>query len=91
MEDTILSVVGTAVEVLAGVHIAALVVVNLTPTPADDAFVAKFYRWVEILAGFVTQAAKAQPGSALENAPKLQKVWSVFQKSALLIEKLRSK
>jgi len=39
-------------------HGAAIAIVNLTPTPKDDAAVAKFYRVVEILAGLVTKLSK---------------------------------
>lgn len=43
---------------LFAIHAAALAIVNLTPTPKDDAAVAKFYRVIEILAGVVTRLAK---------------------------------
>ena len=43
---------------LFAVHAAALAIVNLTPTPKDDAAVAKFYRVIEILAGVVTKLSK---------------------------------
>lgn len=46
------------VAALLAVHAAALAIVNLTPTPKDDAAVAKFYRVVEILAGIVSKLAK---------------------------------
>lgn len=46
------------VAVLFAVHAAALAVVNLTPTPKDDEYVAKFYRFIEILAGIVTKLSK---------------------------------
>lgn len=46
------------VGVLFAIHAAALAIVNLTPTPKDDAAVAKFYRVIEILAGVVTRLAK---------------------------------
>jgi hypothetical protein len=44
--------------VLFAIHALALTIVNLTPTPKDDAAVAKFYRVLEILAGIVTRLAK---------------------------------
>jgi hypothetical protein len=44
--------------VLAAVHALAIAIVNLTPTPADDAVVAKVYRVIEVLAGIITPNAK---------------------------------
>jgi hypothetical protein len=44
--------------VAAGLHSAALVIVNLTKTPKDDDFVAKAYKLIEIVAGIVTPCAK---------------------------------
>jgi hypothetical protein len=46
------------VATLFAVHAAAVLIVNLTPTPKDDAYVAKFYRFIEILAGIVTKLSK---------------------------------
>lgn len=46
------------VSVVAGAHMLALAVVNLTPTPKDDEIYGKIYRAVEILAGLVTKLAK---------------------------------
>lgn len=46
------------IAVLFAIHAAALAVVNLTPTPKDDEYVAKFYRFIEILAGIVTKLSK---------------------------------
>lgn len=43
---------------LFAIHAAALAIVNLTPTPKDDAVVAKYYRVIEILAGIVTKLSK---------------------------------
>jgi len=43
---------------MVAVHAAALAIVNLTPTPADDKVVAKYYRVIEILAGIVSKLAK---------------------------------
>tara|TARA_Y100000004_G_C8648053_1_gene299911 strand:- start:162 stop:347 length:186 start_codon:yes stop_codon:yes gene_type:complete len=43
---------------LFAVHAAAVAIVNLTPTPKDDEFVAKAYRVIEILAGIVNKLAK---------------------------------
>ena len=48
----------TALQVLAAGHGLALVVVNLTKTPKDDAALAKFYKLVEVIAGIVTPRAK---------------------------------
>jgi hypothetical protein len=39
-------------------HAAALIIVNLTPTPKDDAIVARAYRVLEVLAGIVGARAK---------------------------------
>ena len=46
------------VAALFAIHAAALAIVNLTPTPKDDAAIAKFYRVIEILAGIVGKLAK---------------------------------
>lgn len=46
------------VAALFAVHAAAVAIVNLTPTPADDKAVAKFYRVIEIFAGIITKIAK---------------------------------
>lgn len=39
-------------------HILAIAVVNLTPTPRDNAILAKFYPIVEAVAGLYTTTAK---------------------------------
>jgi hypothetical protein len=44
--------------VLFAVHALALAVVNLTPTPKDDAIVAKLYSVLEVVAGLVSKRAK---------------------------------
>lgn len=44
--------------ILLATHGLAIVIVNLTPTPKDDVFVAKAYRAIEILAGIITKLAK---------------------------------
>ena len=46
------------VSALFALHAAAVAIVNLTPTPKDDAAVAKFYRVIEVFAGIVTKIAK---------------------------------
>jgi hypothetical protein len=46
------------VAALFAIHAAAVIIVNLTPTPKDDVYVAKFYRFIEILAGIVTKLSK---------------------------------
>lgn len=46
------------VSALFALHAAAVVIVNMTPTPKDDAAVAKFYRVIEIFAGIVSKLAK---------------------------------
>lgn len=48
----------TAVEILLSAHATALMIVNLTPTPKDDAAIAKVYRMIEILAGLLTNRVK---------------------------------
>lgn len=48
----------TAVEILLAAHGLALVIVNLTKTPADDAVVAKVYKVIEVFAGFITKLSK---------------------------------
>lgn len=40
------------------VHAAAVAVVNLTPTPKDNAAVAKVYRVLELAAGLFSRRAK---------------------------------
>lgn len=49
---------GEIAGVLAAVHVLALAVVNVTPTPKDDEFYAKLYKVIEVLAGVVTKLAK---------------------------------
>jgi len=44
--------------VVIALHAAALAIVNLTPTPKDDAVVAKVYGVIEVVAGIVTKKAK---------------------------------
>ena len=39
-------------------HILALAVVNLTPTPKDDEIYGKVYKVIEMLAGIVSKTAK---------------------------------
>jgi hypothetical protein len=46
------------VAALFAIHAAAVVIVNLTPTPKDDVWVARYYRILEILAGIVTKLSK---------------------------------
>jgi hypothetical protein len=49
---------------LAAIHGIAAVIVNLTPTPKDDEFLAKYYGALEKIAGIVTKVAK-QPSNPL--------------------------
>ena len=49
---------GEIVGIAGAIHILALAVVNLTPTPKDDEIYGKFYKLVEKLAGIVTKVAK---------------------------------
>jgi len=43
---------------LFALHALALTIVNLTPTPKDDAVLAKAYGILEVLAGIFTKRAK---------------------------------
>ena len=56
--DQLLAHAQQLLAVLFAIHALALAIVNLTPTPKDDAAVAKFYRVLEILAGIITRLAK---------------------------------
>jgi len=56
--DQIIDNAQKIVEILLAVHAVAILIVNLTPTPKDDAIVAKYYRVIEFLAGLVTKLAK---------------------------------
>jgi len=47
-----------AVSFALAAHAAALVIVNATPTPKDDAVLAKAYKVIEFFAGLVTKKAK---------------------------------
>jgi hypothetical protein len=42
----------------AALHAAALIIVNLTPTPNDNKLYGRLYKVVEIVAGIVTKLAK---------------------------------
>ena len=46
------------VVVLSSLHIIALTIVNLTPTPKDDEAYSKVYKAVEKIAGVITKRAK---------------------------------
>ena len=46
------------VAVAGALHLLALAVVNLTPTPKDDEVYSKFYKVIERLAGIFTKTAK---------------------------------
>lgn len=52
-------------------------IVNLTPTPKDDRFVGKFYRFVEVLAGVISRTAKELPGERLADKPEPQRLRDV--------------
>jgi len=52
---------------LASLHGLAVVIVNLTPTPADDIILGKIYKVVELIAGVVTKTAKASPANRLSD------------------------
>jgi hypothetical protein len=43
---------------LFAIHAAAVVIVNMTPTPKDDEIVGKAYKLIEMAAGIFTKIAK---------------------------------
>ena len=56
--DFLLSNWGEIVSVAGAIHLLALAIVNLTPTPKDDEIYGKVYKVIEKLAGIVTKIAK---------------------------------
>ena len=46
----------TVLAALAGIHAAASAICALTPTPRDDAWLAKYYRWLERAALLIGRA-----------------------------------
>lgn len=46
------------IDVLVLLHAAALIIVNLTPTPKDDNLLAKGYRVIELMAGIIGARVK---------------------------------
>lgn len=46
------------ISLILAIHALALVIVNLTPTPKDDAFMQRFYRVIEALAGIGPMAKR---------------------------------
>lgn len=48
----------TVLAIVGAVQVIAVAVVKLTPTPKDDAFLAKVLPWVEKLAGYLSVKAK---------------------------------
>lgn len=64
-ESIVAWVIANSVELISflfALHAAAAIVVNLTPTPADNAVLGKVYKVIEFLAGIVTYKAKTLPG-----------------------------
>lgn len=62
-------VVNNATEILAVIlstQVVAQFIVNLTPTPADDAIVGKVYAIIEKIAGIWGVTAKELPGERAE-------------------------
>lgn len=55
----------TILEIVLALHGAAILIVNLTPTPLDNTVVGYLYKGLEILAGIVTDKAKSLPGEDL--------------------------
>lgn len=53
-------VAGTVLAGLVAAHALAIFVVNLTPTPRDNAVVRRVYKAVEWLAGVVSKKAKEE-------------------------------
>lgn len=49
---------GDLIAILIALHAVALLIVNLTPTPKDDEFVAKAYKIIEFLGGIISAKAK---------------------------------
>ena len=45
---------GEIISLVAGLHVVALIIVNLTPTPKDNEVLAKVYGFVKKLAGLIT-------------------------------------
>jgi hypothetical protein len=56
--DNLLTNAKQIIEILLAIHAVALLIVNMTPTPKDDAALAKYYRVIEILAGIISRLAK---------------------------------
>lgn len=54
--DFVLSNLDGLFTVLFAAHALALAVVNLTPTPKDDAVLAKVYKVIELFAGITAKA-----------------------------------
>jgi len=52
--------------VVAALHLLAVAIVNLTPTPKDDEIVGKIYKVVEVLAGLVSNKAKDKNGEPVK-------------------------
>jgi hypothetical protein len=46
------------VGVLGALHVLALAIVNITPTPKDDEIYGKLYKVIEVIAGIITRTAK---------------------------------
>lgn len=44
------------VTALAAIHVAAMAIVNLTPTPKDNEFVENIYRYIEVVAGILHES-----------------------------------
>ena len=49
------------VAILLALHGLAVVIVNLTPTPADDKVLGKVYKLIELIGGLWTKRAKDPP------------------------------
>lgn len=49
---------GEIAGIAAALHILALAIVNVTPTPKDDELYGKLYKVIEIIAGIISKTAK---------------------------------
>jgi hypothetical protein len=50
--------------VLGALHLLALAIVNITPTPADNILYGRVYKVIEVLAGVLGRRIKEFPGEA---------------------------
>jgi len=53
--------------IVAAIHVLALAIVNVTPTPKDNEWVSRVYGWIEIFGGLITTRAKEKKDDPIEN------------------------